>query len=173
MPPGSARGPVELSIDQRQVASLAKLLKSEADGKELRRALIRELKSATSPLVADLKSEALSIPSQGLAHREGAPLRASIAKAIKAQARLSGKDTGVAVRAGATPNVRGFRYAARRLNRPSFRHPVYGRAWVTQVGKPRWFDEQTRARRDPITRDVKAVVAAMSDRLASRARSRT
>jgi hypothetical protein len=40
--------------------------------------------------------------------------------------RLSGRSTGVKVRIGQTPNLRGFKMAARRLNRKSWRHKVFG-----------------------------------------------
>lgn len=162
---------IELNVDQSALAEAAAALKSEADGKGLRRDLLRELKATTTPLVSDLKSAAQSIPSSGLAQNQGQPLRQAIAASIVPQVRLSGKNTGVAVRAKSTPHVRGFRWAARRMNRDSFRHRVYGRdVWVEQRGKPGWFDDTTKARRDDLKRAVLDAVEDMAKRIANRAK---
>lgn len=150
----ASRPPIEMSADQRQIASVAKALKVEADGKAMRRALLKEMKGAAGPLVTDLKQAALHIPSSG-AH-DGQELRPQIAAKIKPVVRLSGERTGLAIRVSKTSNVRGFNLAARRLNRKSFRHKVFGRdVWVDQqTGSENWFDNTVKGRREEIKRAV-------------------
>ena len=146
--------PIELTSDQRQIIAAAKALKAEADGKILRRELLKELKATTTPLISDLKAAALSIPSSG-GSAGGQALRPAIAASLKPTVRLSGQGTGVKIRASKTPQVRGFSLAGRRMNKASFRRQVFGRGvWVEQTGKPGWFDDTTKGRNDDIRRDV-------------------
>lgn len=162
----AARPPIELTVDQRPFVLVAHLMKAEADGKDLRKDLLREFRSAAAPLVVDLRAAINSMPSSGVS---SPALRPAIAKAIRPVIRLSGKNTGVSIRAGQTPNIRGFKNAARRMNRSSFRHPVFGGSpWVTQVGKPRWWEDTTAARKDEFREKVLDAVEAMADRIATR-----
>lgn len=150
----AARPPFELTLDQRQIVAVGKALKSEADGKLLRRELLKDIKAAGGPLVSDLKQSALLIPSEGIGGR-GQALRPAIANAIKPAVRLTGERTGLTIRAAQTPNVRGFKLAARRMNRQSFRHRVFGRdVWVDQTGDEGWFDDTVKGRREEIKRAV-------------------
>lgn len=148
--------PAELSIEQHGLQAIARALKKREDGKELRRDLARNLRAAADPVITDIKSSLMSMPTKGI-DPLGAPLRPAVAKNIKAQARLTGKATGVRIRARKTPNIRGFANAPKRLNqkRP-FRHPVYGNRekWVPQLGKPRYFDDPINERRDEFRRAV-------------------
>src|SRR5262245_56732720 len=74
-------------------------------------------------------------------------LRAVVAKATKVRIRTSGKRPGVRVVVKKTTMPRGFRNAPKRLNAArGWRHPVFGSDnWVTQRGKPRWFDNAMEA----------------------------
>lgn len=160
------RSPVDLTIDQRELQAAAKACKSMADGKELRKELMRNLKRATAPLVVDLKAS-ISTASTG---SSSPSITSAIAQSIKPAVRLSGENTGVSVRAG-TINVRGFKQAARRFNRGSWRHPVYGGpGFAEQVGRPNWFDGITKARKDDAKRAVLAAMEQMSKTLANRSR---
>lgn len=165
----AARPPVELTLDQRQIVAAGKALKAEADGKILRRELIKAMRSAGEPLVGELKQSAMAIPSGG-ALQVGEPLRPAIARAIKPAVRLSGQNTGLTIRASRV-GVRGFGLAARRMNGPSFRRRVFGRdVWVEQVGKPEWFDDTVKGRRDEIKREVMRAVDRSVAKLASQTR---
>lgn len=149
----TSRPPIELSSDQRSIVAAGRAIKLEADGKILRRELLKELKATTTPLISDLKAAALAIPSTGT--HEGAALRPAIAASLKPTVRLSGQGTGVKIRASKTPQVRGFSLAARRMNKQSFRRRVFGGdTWVEQTGQPGWFDDTTKNRSDDIRRDV-------------------
>ncbi len=158
--------PVDLTLDQRQLQAAAKACKDQADGKELRKALLRNLKAATAPLVVDLKA-AIGTASTGASSPS---ITQAIAQSIKPTVRLSGQNTGVGVRAGTT-TVRGFKQAARRFNRPNFRHPVYGGpGYANQIGKPGWFDDTTKERQDEAKRAVLAAMDEMGKTLANRSR---
>lgn len=142
-------------------------MKAEADGKRLRRDLLRNMRAPTSSTVTDLKA---SIREAGTGSGSP-PITQAIASVIKPSVRLSGRNTGVSIRAGKTSNVRGFNQAARRFNRPSFRHRVFGSdTWVEQVGKPGWFDDTTRAHRVEIRTGVFAAVEQMKRRIAKATR---
>lgn len=163
---------IEMEVDAEALRALGRALKSEADGKELRKDLIKNLKKPLVPAVQKIKSSILAMPSSG--GSAGESLRRGVAKRIRAEAKLSGRNAGVRVRARKTPTVRGFRDAPKRLNsRKGWRHPVFGNRnlWVTQIGRPGFFDDPLNERKPELRR---AVLEAMEDtarRIASKARS--
>ncbi len=156
-------GEYKLTIDQKALVSLGRALKSEADGKALRRDLIRNLRKPLAPAVAEIKAGVMAIPAHGLPAK-GEPLRPAVARKIATQVKLSGRAPGVRVKARKTEAVRGFRNAPKRLNSPKgWRHPVWGNRgapWVTQIGRPHYFDEPLEHRRPEFRH---AVVQAMED----------
>ncbi|MEV0227979.1 hypothetical protein [Nonomuraea sp. NPDC050786] len=162
---------MEIRADAESLVALGKALRKEEDGKELRRDLIRSLKKPLAPAVAEIKSGLLSMASGGL-RTGGESLRRAAARKITTQVKLSGFAAGVRVRARKTPAVRGFANAPKRLNSPKgWRRQVFGRdTWVVQFGKPHYFDDPLRERREEFRA---AVVEAMNDtaaRLAANAK---
>lgn len=147
--------------------ALGRALKEEEDGKAMRRDLIRELKKAIAPAVAEIKSGLMSIGSGGRPS-EGEPLRSAVAKKITTQVKLSGFAAGVRVRARKTPGLRGFAHAARRLNSPKgFRHRVFGsNRWVVQYGNPRYFDDPMTERHNEFRRSVLGAMEDTAQRIA-------
>lgn len=139
---------IGLELDASVMQRVGKALGAEADGKKLRRDLAKELRTAIDPLVTELKGAAQAIPSQGLPHTEGGPLGQAIARQIKPEARLSGRSTGVRVKARKKGMPRGFANAPKRTNRTKgWRHQLWGRdVWVQQEGKPGWFDDTTKGK---------------------------
>lgn len=123
-------GAIELTVDQRMIVKLSKLIKAEANGAFLRKQLITDLRGAVAPGVAKVQGKLRAIPSD----RPGSPpLGTYLAARVRPQIRLSGRSAGVRIRIGQTPNIRGFAMAARRLNRTTWRHKVFGReVWVEQ-----------------------------------------
>lgn len=132
----------ELTVDQQAVQRVVRALKAEEDGKTLRKELTVELKSAVGPGVSKVQGKLRAIPHPSRT-RSSPPLGSYLASRVKPQIRLSGRSTGVAVRMAQTPAIRGFKMAARRLNRKSWRHRVFGRdVWVTQQSPiPGYFDD--------------------------------
>lgn len=162
-----ASGPIELTVDQQGLAAVARVLKSEADGKTLRRGLMRELKSTAAAPIARAQAEILATSSQGLSR--GVSLRSTVAHSIKPTSRLSGQMTGVSIRQAQTPQLRNFKMAGRRFNRSSFRRPVFGAArYVVQVGNPEWFDRPMQAAKPDFKADVQRVVQELANTLAAR-----
>ncbi|MFY1660907.1 hypothetical protein [Micromonospora sp. WMMD1274] len=133
---------IELSTDQQALQALGKALKSEADGKKLRRDLARDLRQALEPAKAEVRSGLMSMSTGGMSV-EGAGLRTTVLKGLKAEARLTGRSTGARLRMKRTPGVRNFKNAPKRLNsKRGWRHKVFGRdVWVQQEGEPGYFDE--------------------------------
>lgn len=158
-------------IDRAPIEAVAKALQAEMDGGKLRRDLLRELRDVQRPLVQELRASALSIPSHGLGVA-GRPLRQEIARSIKPLTRVMDGNPVVAVDAPAS-GVSRFRYAAKRMNDPSFRTPVYGNRskWVRRVGKPRWFDDVAMARKNDFQDAVTAALDAMARRIAEKTRT--
>ena len=162
----AAGGGYVLHVDQKQIQVVAKAMRAELDGKELRKDLIRTMKAAAAPMVTDLKA-AIAMPGAAA----GPSITAEVARAIKPTVRLAGRDTGVGVKAGNT-SVRGFRKAAKAFNLRGWRHPVYGGpAWVAQTGRPGWFDTTTAGHRDALHAAVMTAVEDMARRIAARSRS--
>lgn len=163
------------SVGTEDLEDIGTALRYEQDGLQIRRDLTSRLRKAVEPAIDDAKSRILAMPSTGLAHR-GEPLRTAIAAKVKAQARLSGKASGVRVRVASTPDLRGFRLAPRRTNRASgWRHPVPRRAkngtetestvWVHQLGAVGWFDDAMHAHPDQYVDAVRQVIQDTADRI--------
>lgn len=166
----AGRPPIELTLEQQALVAVSRALKSEADGKYLRKELVRQLRVTAAPPIRDAKAAILATPSHG--NTIGPSIRQEIAKRIKPVVRTSGTLTGVSIRVSKTTNVRGFTMAARRFNRPQFRRQVYGRGvWVVQRGNPQWFDEAVQGHRQEFHDDVVAVVQRLADELAIRAQA--
>ncbi len=165
-----AGAPLDLTVDQANMAAVARALKGEADGKLLRRELVRSLKATTAGPIGEAKAEMLSTPSRGLT--SGQSLRSTVANSIKPVSRLSGASTGVSIRQTRTPELRNFKMAGRRFNRASFRRRVFGsEGFVVQVGNPRWFDDAMQDAKPEFKADVVRVVQELADTLAQRARA--
>lgn len=165
-----AGAPFELTVDQQALVAVARVLKSEADGKTLRRDLIKTLRAATEGPISKAKAEMLATPSRGLT--SGQSLRSTVANSIKPVSRLSGQRAGVSVRQSQTPNLRSFKMAGRRFNRGTFRRPVFGTArYVVQSGNLKWFDRPMQDAKPEFKADVLRVVQDLADTLAARARA--
>lgn len=166
----TARPPVEYTVDQKAVHVLAAAMKAEADGKALRRDLLREIRDAARPLVPSLQSAVRALPDVSPATASPS-LREAVASQITVGARLSGRSTGVKVTVGTKKDPRGFRFAGRKLNsRRGWRHPVFGNreVWATQTGRE-WFEPTILTRREEVQRAVMDAVEAMARRIAARA----
>lgn len=160
----------ELQVDQSSLRRLVAAFDAEDNGVKLRRDLAKHLRKAVDPAAEAARREVLAMHSGGLAH-EGESLRTVVAAQVKVNAKLSGDEVGVRVRAG-SKGPRQFRGAARRLNQAQgWRHPVYGQhgVWVHQLGKPGWFDRPIRARREEYRQAVLAAMNDAADRIAREA----
>lgn len=164
---------VELSIEQQALTVMARALRSEADGKKLRRELTANLRKAAQPAVLAAKSSARSIPSSSRGTRPGGgSLRAAIARLIRAQARTSGAAVGVRIRVGTKGMPREFKWAARRTNRKKgWRHPLFGDTdkWVQQYGKVGWFEDPMKAGKSEYQKAVLGAMAEMAARISRKA----
>lgn len=149
-----------VEVDQRDLTRLTTALRQEADGKQLRKDLVDGLKKAAEPAAAAARASILSMPVSGLT-RATPGLRATVAAATKVSVRTSGR-AGVFVVVGKGTMPRDFPNAPSRLNaRKGWRRRVFGTdKWVTQVGKPGWFDD-TMHHFDPIAE--RAAKEAMDD----------
>lgn len=148
--------------------SLSAALRAESDGKTLRRDLVRGLRVAAKPAVTAAKSSIRAMPSSAV-KSAGPPLRASIARKVSAQTRLTGRRTGVSIRARKLKDhPRQFYNAPKLTNRKRWRRMVYGNAdaWVEQVGKPGWFDDAMRKNRDRYHYEVRKTLNATAKRIA-------
>lgn len=156
-------------VDSDMLNILGKKMRTESDGKQLRKELLADIKSAVAPGVSAVQGKLRSIPS-GSASTGSPALGSYLASRVRPQVRLSGRTTGVAIRIGQTPNLRGFTFAARRLNRASWRHPVFGHdVWVDQESPIEgYFDTTLAAEKDKYRAAVINVAEKMASRLARR-----
>lgn len=162
--------PVDLTVDQRDLQRIGRALKSEADGKKLKRDLAKNFRGVMEPAKERAVSQLMSIGHAGLPSGDE-PLRQAVKSKTKVQVRFSGRSTGVRVRVGRTP-VRGFDMAGRRLNdRRGFRRQVWGRAWVRQHVTPiEWFDEPMRATKKDARKAAREAMQDMRDRIKRKAK---
>lgn len=139
----AGRPPFEIRVETHEgLMALTRAIRAEADGKELRKELAKNMREALKPAAGEAKSAIMSMSSAGPGTSPA--LRSSIARKIRPEVKLGGRWTGARIKAFKTKNIRGFANAPKRTNRPrGWRHLVYGRAdsWVTQHGKTHWFDD--------------------------------
>ena len=139
----SNRSGVKVTVKDDDLKAMMRRIRAEADGKQLRKDLTADLKTAVGPGVAAVQGKLRGMPHHSHAVTRP-PMGTYLASRVKPQIRLSGRSAGVKVRIGATPKLRGFAMAARWLNRHSWRHKVYGneKVWVTQHSPmPGFFDD--------------------------------
>lgn len=163
----ASKSPIDLTVDQQALVALRKALGNEAGGKKLARDLGKNLRAAAAPAVVDAKSAVRALPAVN-----DVGLREAVASQISAQARMSGKSAGVAVKVGTRKDPRGFRFAGRRLNNPrGWRHPVFGTGtWVVQRGQ-RWFEPAVLAHREEYRAAVRAAMEEMAQRIARKVKA--
>lgn len=165
--------PVDLSsTDQQALAALGRAVRAEADGKAMRRDLLKGLRGTADPIKAQARSNVMGISSGRGGMSTGAPLRSAVAQQIKIDTRLSGRSTGVRVR---VPRRRGmprdFANAPKALNsKKGWRRQVFGSGtWVQQIAVPaEWFDRATREHHQQLKEDVLSAMEAMARRIAAK-----
>jgi hypothetical protein len=129
-----------IEVDERSLARLVTALRAESDGQALDRDLVHELEDVAKPALEAAKASLLGMESSS----EVLPgLRTTVADHTRIRVRLTGKHPGVSIRADKLGMPRGFNNAPKRLNEArGWRHQVFGQdVWVTQRGKPGWFDD--------------------------------
>jgi hypothetical protein len=150
--------------DAGDLKAVNRALRQAANGKDLRRNLTRELKGELAPTVTRVKAAWRAAPSRGRRGRRGPPLRSLLARATRAEVRLTGREAGIRVRTDGRRLPSGMRALptyAEATKRP-WRHPVFGDRtnWVTQQPFPRFYQaldtDEARVRRECI-RAVEAV----------------
>lgn len=161
-----------ISVEAEAMRQLGAAFRREADGKALRRDLTKQIGTAVAPAVSAVQGVLRAIPHPSAAHASPR-LSTYLSSRVKVQVRYSGRSTGVRVRIGETPNLRGFTLAARYLNKKSWRHPVFGNreVWVTQTSPvPGYWDDTLAADRDKYRDAVVDALGMMARRLMERHR---
>jgi hypothetical protein len=132
-------------VDSGDLKAISRKLRHHADGKRLRKELTTELRQAARPLVPKVKAAWRSAPStRGKAGRRGGSLRAQLARATRAEVRLTGKQAGVRIRTDGRKmpdRMKSLPGYAEGIRRRPWRHPVYGDrdTWVQQQPFPRFY----------------------------------
>lgn len=164
--------PFELRVETHEgLAALTRAIRAEADGKELRRDLAKNMRDALRPAAAEAKSKIMAMSSAGPGTAPG--LRSSIARKIRPEVKLGGRWSGARVKAFKTKNIRRFPNAPKRTNSAKgWRHMVWGRddMWVVQHGKPDWFDRAMEGIGPNAHAAVEKAMEDMAARLATRTR---
>lgn len=121
------------------------------EGKGLKRELLRTIREAGKPAIADVRASALG----QLPRRGGLAQRVADSK-FATQTRLGAKTAGVRI-------VGKSKFKIQFMDKGTVRHPVFGnrRAWVLQSVRPNWFDKTIENAADHGMRD--AIVAAIED----------
>jgi len=160
---------VEITGDGRELQALARLMRKESDGAALRKDLAANLRVAVEPGVSAVQGRLRSIPHTSAAEPSPA-MGTYLAARVKPQVRFSGRKTGVAIRIAKTPRLRGFAFASRRLDRGSWRHPVFGHdVWVEQQSPiPGYFEDTLAEGRERYRAAVLEALSKMSRRLTAR-----
>lgn len=134
---------VEVSSDD--LVQTVRALRGLEDGKELRKAMRRNIAQAAKPMVPALRAKVRGLPSRGESARRGRPgLRASTAKATRLQVQMSGRFAGVTVRVDPKKMPAGMRnlpaYMEGEAPFARWRKPTFGRdPWSTQSPTPYFY----------------------------------
>lgn len=145
-----------------QMRELSRAMKAAGRG-DLRRDMVRAIRSGVVPMVGEVRGSALAIPSKS-GGRTGA--RAAVAGAVTPQVRQTG------VRIAVSQKKLGGRAALARgwENRAGFRHRVWGTdIWVPQDGHP-WFFRPLQSNRPRVARLVEQVLRDTAAKLERSAR---
>lgn len=154
--------------DQASFNRVSRALDAEADGVQLRRDLVTELRQAVEPAIGEVRGRLMASGSGGLPH-DGEPLRSTIAAGVKPKIRTKGRSAGVSIVAHKRGMPRGFVNAPKRFNQRHFRHRIFGKnVWVLQVGAPEWFDGPLRGHQDRYRQRVEAAMEHMVKRIVTR-----
>lgn len=131
---------LDLSQAERKLLELARVLRTEEGGKQIKRDIVKRLRSAAGPVRQAVRAAIRSAPSSG---HTGRKLRSAIAQKVQVVAKLNGKAVGVRIVAKETSSIRGFTHAPRRFNSAAgWHHLTFGeQPEQFQVGKPGWFDD--------------------------------
>lgn len=173
---------IRMEVSSPDLADLATALKYEQDGAVMRRDLLQGLRNAVKPAVQGAKSSIMSMPAGGLRQQSngtyhlgskkqaGGSMRRAIARQVKTEVKLTGKAAKVKVKVRRKGMPRGFNNAPAAYNSAKgWRHPVIGtggQRWVSQRGKPGWFDEPLRSHREQYRAAVQAAMQRTADRIA-------
>lgn len=166
-----------ISVEAEAMRQLGRAFRQETDGKQLRKDLTKQINDAVQPGVAAVQGVLRAIPRTSAAawshggKESRQALGGYLASRTRVQVRYAGRSAGVAVRIPQTPQLRGFKMAARRLNRSHWRHPVYGSktVWVTQISPiPDFFDDTLARDRDKYRDAVVDALGKMARRLMER-----
>lgn len=152
---------IDVSAHSTDLDNLARALRRESDGKELRKELSKNLRDALKPAADSAKSAIMSMPSGGSSTSRPA-LRQAIAKRIRPEVRISGRSPGARIKARKlNTNVRGFVNAPKRTQQATWRARVFGTdTWVEHTGKVNWFDDAMHERPEEYK---EACIEAMTD----------
>lgn len=161
--------PFELSCTHEGLDALVRAVRAEADGKQLRKELAKNMRDALKPAAVQAKSGIMAMSSAGPGTAPA--LRSAIAKKIRPEVKLGGNWSGARIKAFKTRNIRGFANAPKRTNRArGWRHLTYGREpWQQQHGKTLWFDRAMEGDTNRYTQAVHEAMESMARRIADRA----
>jgi hypothetical protein len=162
---------IRTEVTSPDLVDLAVAIKYEEHGAVMRRELLRNLRAAVKPAVAEAKASIMSMPSGGL-RQPGGSLRRAIARQVATEVSLTQRKAKVKVKVRKRNMPRGFENAPKAVSMAGgWRHPVIGTGgdrWVTQIGKPGWFDEPLRSRRATYRAAVEQAMQATANRIARR-----
>jgi hypothetical protein len=157
---------IELTVDQTKLIKLAKIMRAEANSSMLKKDLIASFKVATDAGISAVQSKLRAVPNDS-GVKSSPPLGTYLAARVKLSVRLGGQSAGVKIRIQQTPSLRGFKMAARRFNRVSWKHRVFGQdVWVTQNSPiPGYFDDTLAGYKKEYTEAVLLACRRMARRL--------
>jgi gas vesicle protein len=161
--------PFEVTVTHDGLDALARALRAESDGKQLRKELAKNMRDALKPAASQAKSGIMAMSSSGPGTAPA--LRSAIAKKIRPEVKLGGNWSGARIKAFKTRNIRGFANAPKRTNRArGWRHLTYGREpWVQQHGRTLWFDRAMEGDTNRYSQAVHDAMEAMARRISDRA----
>jgi hypothetical protein len=140
----------------------------EAGRTDLRRELIKAIKTAGRFAVQEAKAEVKALPTHGGKHRG---LRAAAARTVKMRVRTRAQDAGVVITGGNPGTVDGR--LAIYMDRGKWRHPYFADAeqdrsewtWVQQTIRPGWFRQSMHRTGERAQHEIEGAMDAVADKI--------
>jgi hypothetical protein len=158
---------LNLSKAERALLDMARALRAEEDGREIKRDIVKQLRKTAGPVRQAVRAAIRSAPTRG---HSGRSIRSAISQKVQVVAKLSGKAVGARIVAKETSSTRGFTNAPRRYNSPAgWHHLTFGEEPEQfQIGKPGWFDDTIADRKRDFRAAMEEVVKEAAQRVARR-----
>ena len=131
--------------------------------KRIQREMRKAIRKSGEDAVRDVRAAIQAIPSSG---QSGTGVRAALAAGTTVSISASARSAGVTIKTSPNRLPGNKRALAKAMNKPSFRHPVFGNGWVSQAGNP-YFGRVVGQHADEMRAGIERAMVTAADQIAA------